>query len=136
MNKEPVDGEIEHFRSLDLEVEKHQHEQALAKIQADKEVALVAQRRRNMMARWTKLVATPILAISLLGSTSAAIVLAARSGPPESPEVAQIKAKQQRAKACADDKSSITSERRNIWWPDAEGGEGLCLPKEQAPPAK
>lgn len=136
MNKEPVDKEIEHFRSLDLQVEQHKHEQTLAQIRADKEVAILAQRRRNTMAKWTRWVVTPILAVSMLGSAAGVIVLAARSGPPESPEVAQIKAKQERAKACGADVSSWSGDHRSIWWPDAEGGEGLCLPKEQAPPAK
>jgi hypothetical protein len=135
VTKEPVDKEIEHFRSLDFQVEKYRHEQNMAKVKADKEIALIAQRRRNQMATWTRWVVTPILAVSMLGSAVGVIIIGAKSGPPVSPEVAQINAKKERAIGCGKE-TDTWGHSDHTWWPDAAGGEGLCLPKEQAPPSK
>lgn len=131
--KEPVDAEIAHFRALDQQVEKYKHQQAIAKIKGDTEVAVMAQRRKNEIWRWVKVVLTPLVAIALATSATCFIVMAAKSGPPDSPEVVKIKAKDKRAKACTAKDDNLGVED-HVWWPDAAGGEGLCLPKDQKPP--
>jgi hypothetical protein len=132
-----VQDEQTHFQRLDEMKLKHENQQKLAQIAATAEVEKQRiQLQREKLAIW-KMWQEPLQvmlavagAVGLVFGVIYGIWYMWAQSPPDTPE----EMKQDRATACVYDNGKDDGKHDHIWWPDAAGGQGLCLPKDQKPP--
>lgn len=136
-----MEDEIMHFQQLDIEKLKADKELKALEIKerakVDRiatEVALVKAKSRAVTVAGFRIAGAWLLGVSIVSGVVAGANAMWWSGPPKSPEIVKLEQKQDRFKKCISDKSGLTSEGRNIWYPEANNGDGQCLPKEKPAP--
>lgn len=128
--------DLAHFQKLDIEKQKQEHLQTLAKIKAEAEIEIAKEKtqqlkiqRRRENATWIRCMQGWGLAIVVVfGGTVGGWALFHHQGPKTSEEL-----KQDRFNACLKP-HDIGGAPKQVWYPDYAGGQGLCLPKDKQPP--
>lgn len=139
------DAEVTFFQQLDLRKQEQAHELGLARIKAEADVRIerekTRQKRLDLISRhdvlpWLGWMIGIIIAAGIISFAVWGIVHLATSGPPKSVEQIQVEQKQDRWEDCVVANGNDNGAHDNIWYPTAEGGDGLCLPKDMPAPAK
>lgn len=137
-DKTPGELDAEHFRRLDLEqlkLEAHSRDiETKAKWEAEKirrntEYVLTQAKmeRRKWWRYFFSFLSVPAVAAALVWG---GMGLWGNDGP-KTPE----QMKQDRWKSCMQD-HDFGGSPTQVWFPEEQGGQGLCLPKGQNPPGK
>lgn len=138
------DAEVTFYQQLDLQKQEQAHELEMEKIKASARVKLERQKTRqqflnlidkNSVLPWIGGMLACLAAAGVIAFAVWGIWAMATSGPPKSVEQIQIEKKHDRFKKCADYNGTDNGAHDNIWYPTAQGGEGLCLPKDKPAPA-
>lgn len=126
-----------HFQRLDELKLTHEHEERVAQIEANAEVEKaklsLKQQRLNRWQQWDYDLRV-ILGIALVVIGIAGVVFMIWAMWAHSPQKTPDEMKQDRASACVLNNGDHDGKFDQTWWPNAAGGQGLCLPKGQMPP--
>lgn len=147
------DAEVTFYQQLDLTKLQQEHEIELARIAADEKVALEKTRlqaevdlkragARQQMVNvltgsvipWLGAVLAVLIAAGVITFAVWGIYQMATSGPPKSVEQIKVEKKHDRFKKCVVRNGEDDGDHDNIWYPTAQGGDGLCLPKDKPAP--
>lgn len=147
------DAEVTFYQQLDLTKLQQEHEIELARIAADEKVALEKARLQgevetkraaahqqvvNLFSEsivpWLGVVFAVLITAGIIAFAVWGIYQMATSGPPKSIEQIQVEKKQERFKKCVYYNGNDDGAHDNVWYPTAQGGDGLCLPKDKPAP--
>lgn len=136
--KTPGELDAEHFRRLDVRqlelAEETKRVEIKAKWKAEEQRAITERKlieakiaRRKWWRYFLAWISAPILTAALVWGGTA---LWGHKGP-----LTPDEAKQERWKQCVKD-TDIGGSPTHVWFPEEQGGQGLCLPRGQNPPGK
>lgn len=143
MTQDMDPAEVTFFQQLDLRKQEQAHELELAKVNSAAKVKIERQRTiqkffqmisENSVIPWLGWIGFLLVASTIISFSVWGIHHLATSGPPKTIEQVTIEKKQDRWSDCVYNNGEDDGAHDNIWYPTAEGGNGLCLPKDKEPP--
>lgn len=133
--------EVTYFQRLDLEKIKYDQEARLLTIKetaaTDREREVTKRARiasRERLIRDLMPLMWAVLAVVTVFGAVLGIYAMATAGPPKTADQIQIEKKQERWRDCVYYNGKDKGAHDNVWYPTAEGGNGLCLPKDRPAP--